>query len=254
MILAVNAGNTNVVFAMFDEEGQVVSREVLDADAVARRDRDLFQIPFQSAADIVVASVKYGVFDALADFCESEGILRPISIPEDVPFPIRVGVDNPRTVGVDRVLNAAAAEHLSGGPVAAVDFGTAVTVDFAADGVFLGGAILPGMRVQAKSLNHFTSKLPLVEVIGPGSAVARNTEAAISSGIFWGVVGAVKEVLARMEEDTGRRFEVFATGGDTRHFAHLVSPDCRVESDLTLLGILLAWKRERGIGEEDAGY
>ncbi len=238
-LLAVIAGNTNVAFGFFgagrmEWKSAVATGRFLSGTAGQA-------IPRLRGVDAVAfASVVDGAFEALAGYCESNGLPRPLRIPDEVPYPLGMAVRNPGTVGADRVLGAAAALDLAGGPAASVDFGTAVTVNAAWDGNFRGGAILPGRMTQAKALESFTSRLPAVGRIEPGPAIGLDTEEAISSGIVFGIAGAARELLMRFEREAGRKLAVFLTGGDGPVFAPLMPEECFLAPDLALKGVLLA--------------
>lgn len=165
---------------------------------------------------------------------------RTISNTDD--FPLSIRVEEPRRVGIDRLLNAVAVNELraSNRPAIIVDSGTATTVDVvSADGAFEGGAILPGLALSAKALHEYTALLPLVSVPELGQTtpepLGRNTRAAIRSGLFWGQLGAVKELI---ERQIGSDAEIFVTGGGGALLAeHL--PRSRFESHLPLQGLIL---------------
>ena len=195
-------------------------------------------------------------------------------------LPLKVAVARPDMVGVDRLLDAVAANRLRdpARPAVVVDVGTAITVDaLSADGVFLGGAILPGIAMSARALHEFTDMLPLVDVgqvgterradlpVGPWTQqklrptvggrqvgnlphgdltvppppVGRDTEAAMRSGLFWGAVGAVRELVARVAAEAGAQPQVFLTGGAGPAVADLLGPDAHHVPHLTLAGIAL---------------
>ena len=166
----------------------------------------------------------------------------PQTIVNTDDFPLSIRVDEPRRVGIDRLLNAVAVNELRSANHSAVivDSGTATTVDVvSADGAFEGGAILPGLALSAKALNEYTALLPLVSVPELGQAtpepIGRNTRAAIRSGLFWGQLGAVKELI---ERQVGSDTEIFVTGGGGALLAeHL--PRSRFEPHLPLQGLVL---------------
>jgi len=157
--------------------------------------------------------------------------------------PLSVQLPHPDRVGIDRLVNALAAERMRrpGHPAVVVDLGTAITVDaVSADGAFLGGAILLGLASTARALHRFTDMLPLldVETLAASEAIGKDTEAAMRAGIFWGTLGAIRELLHRQAELLGQQIEVFLTGGNAEAFAeHL--PHARHVPDLTLSGIAL---------------
>ncbi len=166
----------------------------------------------------------------------------PQTIANTDDFPLLVRVDEPRRVGIDRLLNAVAVNELrdENRPAVIVDSGTATTVDVvSADGAFEGGAILPGLALSAKALHEYTALLPLVSVPELGQAtpepLGRNTRAAIRSGLFWGQLGAVKELIDRQ---VGSDAAIFVTGGGGALLAeHL--PRARFEPHLPLQGLVL---------------
>ena len=165
-------------------------------------------------------------------------------------LPIEVRVEFPERVGLDRLAAAVAASAIRGaGPAIVVDAGTAITVDLvSSDGAFEGGVILPGFRLTAQALSAGTNQLPLARFTGddqPPPVLGKNTEGAIKSGLFWGAVGAVREVIERMSAGLSQQPHVFVTGGDLRHLAPLVSPHSQFVPNMVLSGIASA-AGERG--------
>ncbi len=166
-------------------------------------------------------------------------------------LPLRVEVPRPDMVGVDRLLDAVAANAMRDPdrPAVIVDVGTAVTVDLVGrDGAFRGGAILPGITMAAWALHELTDLLPQIdagELTSPPDALGADTEAAMRSGLFWGAVGAVRELVARLGDEAGGRAQVFLTGGAGPAVAGLLGPEAVHVPHLTLGGIALsAWARE----------
>lgn len=159
-----------------------------------------------------------------------------------VSLPVRLEVDEPRTVGADRIVNTLAAREFYARDTIVVDLGTATTYDcITADGVFQGGVIAPGVSAGLEWLAARTAKLPAVEFAPPARVVGTRTEACIQSGIFYGVVDALDGMVHRIRAEWGRAEAlVVATGG----YARLVGPQCRtvekVEPWLTLYGLALA--------------
>lgn len=165
-------------------------------------------------------------------------------------LPLEVRLERPDMVGIDRLVDAVAVNRLrqSGRPAVIVDVGTAITVDLvSADGSFLGGAILPGIQMSAQALHDYTDLLPLVdaaELALPPPALGMTTESAMRSGLFWGAVGAIRELTEQLWKDaTSGRAEppqIFLTGGAGVSVAELLGPDARYLPNLTLAGIALA--------------
>jgi len=175
-------------------------------------------------------------------------------------LPIHVELPRPEQVGIDRLLGALAANHLRtpGRAAVVVDVGTAITVELvSAEGAFRGGAILPGVAMSARALHEFTDLLPLVDVrslVPSPPAIGTSTESAITSGLFWGAVGAIRELIRQVASaaalakpaahppgDGGATAaDVFVTGGDGAALAGLLDSSARYVSELTLAGIALA--------------
>jgi type III pantothenate kinase len=161
-------------------------------------------------------------------------------------LPLEVRLAEPEMVGIDRLVNAVAVNRLRepGRAAVIVDVGTAITVDLVlADGAFLGGAIFPGPEMAARAMHERTDLLPLVDV-GELSdrppALGTSTEAAMRSGLFWGTVGAIRELIEKLGKEAGDRPQVFLTGGAAASVAELLGHDAQYVPHLTLAGIALA--------------
>ena len=162
-------------------------------------------------------------------------------------LPLAVDVARPDLVGIDRLANAVAVNRLRDRkrPALVVDFGSAITVDLvSAQGAFAGGAIAPGIAMAARALDAFTDLLPLVEVTEPPPVLGKSTLAAVSSGLYWGTVGAVRELARRLGDDDT---QVFLTGGDAPEFVAILAEERehapQFVPHLTLAGIALAVPR-----------
>lgn len=205
-----------------------------------------------------LASVNRPAATRLVDWIRTHCPEDPILLLAATDVPISVDVAAPDRVGIDRLLDAVAAnaQRRFDRPAVVVDAGSAITVDYVtSDGTFRGGAILPGTRMAARALNHFTDLLPLVEVpesleeLHHLSAVGRSTEEAIRSGLFHGTLGAIRELITTMSDTSP---DVFLTGGTGRIAAELLGESSHYDPDLTLAGIVLTvraiWS-DRGGGE-----
>ncbi len=173
-------------------------------------------------------------------------------------LPLDVRLERPDMVGIDRLVDAVAVNRLRrpGRPAVIVDVGTAITVDLvSADGAFLGGAILPGLEMSARALNEKTDLLPLLDITefsDPPPALGTSTEAAMRSGLFWGTVGAIRQLVEQLIRQKGTdnllRSEpvpkIFLTGGAAATVAELLAPDAQYVPHLTLAGIALAAVRQ----------
>jgi type III pantothenate kinase len=155
-------------------------------------------------------------------------------------------MDNPREVGADRVVDAAAAHYLYDGPLIIVDLGTATTFDVVSEkGDYMGGAIAPGMIAAAEAMFHKAAMLPRVELIRPESTIGTNTIDAMKSGIVFGYVGLIEGMVARIQRELGTRSRVIATGGLAKLIAGETKVIDEVNPDLTLIGLKLIYDLNR---------
>jgi len=155
-------------------------------------------------------------------------------------------MDNPREVGADRIVNAAAAHHLYGGPVIVTDLGTATSFDTVSkEGDYLGGAIAPGITSAAEALFTKAAMLPRVELVRPKRAIGTNTITAMQSGIVFGYVALIEGLVARIQKELKEKAKVIATGG----YASLIAKETKVfdevNPDLTLIGLRLIYEMNK---------
>jgi len=249
MLLALDIGNTNVTVGLFRGRRLVRSWR-LSTDA--RRTADEHEAalravlgPASRRVDVcAIASVVPAVEDAFAAAAARLVRRPPVLIDSDSPFGFRIGYRPPSDVGADRLVNAAAAMKRFGAPVIVADFGTAVTLDVLdRRGVYLGGAIAPGLDLAAEALARRTAKLPRATLHRPAEAIGRTTLDSLRSGIVFGTAALVDGLLERMFRELGERPPVVATGGA----AGIVAPHCRhiraSVPDLTLEGIRIVGER-----------
>ncbi len=244
-IVVIDAGNTKVALARW------VEGDVFDVRRVPRTDTEAIIAALEEVRShcenatrqaIVIASVVPPVTEMLRAYIEDKLNLRLFIVGENTPLPMEVSVREPAAVGVDRVCSAAAAYSRTGHACAVVDVGSAVTIDVVNDdGVFRGGAIFPGLKMQAQSLADHTAGLPLVEPNAPASAVGRDTAEAIRSGVCFGLVGAIRNIVERVATEDNAWPRVIVTGGGSDILRdQLDFVDCLVP-DLCLMGIGLSY-------------
>jgi type III pantothenate kinase len=246
MLLAIDVGNTNSVFALWD------GRTFLGTWRMAtevQRTADEYYVWLRSL-------MRFGAFDMPVT-----GVIMSSTVPHAVPNlrllsdryfgcrPLVVGsrdcrlpapprVDQGTQVGPDRLVNAAGAYDRHGGDLIVVDFGTATTFDVVdADGAYIGGVIAPGVNLSLQALHMAAAALPQVEVARPPRVVGTNTIDCMRSGIFWGYVGLVREVCARIRAERDRPMRVIGTGGLAPLFGTGDVLFDRVEEDLTMHGL-----------------
>jgi type III pantothenate kinase len=155
-------------------------------------------------------------------------------------------MDNPREVGADRIVNAAAAHHLYGGPLIITDLGTATTFDTVSrEGDYIGGVIAPGIKTAAEALFMRAAMLPRVELIRPKQAIGTNTTSAMQSGLIFGYVGLIEGIVARIQQELGGKAKVVATGGYAELIARETAVFDTVATDLTLIGLRLIYQMNK---------
>ena len=262
MILVFDVGNTETTVGLYD--GSTLDahwREMTDVnrtpDEVALQLRALLAAAgrrLERVSGVAIGSVVPSMTGTLAEACASLTGLDPVEVDARSPLPIRLDVEEPLTVGADRILNTLAASRLFGVDTIVVDLGTATTFDcITAAGVFLGGVIAPGVRTSAETLFRRTSKLPATELVAPERVIGRRTEECIRAGVVYGnaesIDGIVRRIKAAWPADdvagSGDRANgaaplVVATGGLARTFREHSREIDRVEPHLTLEGLRLA--------------
>ena len=248
MALAViDIGNSSLHLGVWSDKGVIDARRV-DANDWTGLANALAGLRSNSHdAELVAAVIACVVPDALDPAEETvKRVLEldALTIGHHIPLPMALAVDRPESVGVDRVCAAAAAFERVPGFCAVIDFGTAVTIDLVDDaGVFQGGAILPGPRLQALALGTHAAALPVVAARFPEQPVGKDTTQAIRSGICYGLVGAVRGLVERFATQLNQWPYVIATGGDVEMMAeHCDFIDAAV-TDLCLQGVGLAYVR-----------
>lgn len=246
-LLAVNVGNSRVAFGIF-QDGLLSQGEQHTLGPDRTKLTEVSQVWGEMTIDqggpAVLASVNPEVAELVRLALIADVGLDVLSVGQDVPLPMKIDLPGPEKVGVDRILNAAAAYERIKAPVAVIDAGTAITIDFvSADGVFQGGAILPGFRLSTRILHEGTALLPLVELTKPEQAIGLDTAGAISVGIFFGALGAIREIIERYATDLSAWPTTIITGGD----GQLIRSECdfiqAYVPELTLLGIELAYRK-----------
>ena len=170
----------------------------------------------------------------------------PLTVTAGVKTGLQISYDNPRDVGADRIVDAVAAIELYGQPTIIVDFGTATVFDAVSrDGVYLGGAISPGMNVAAEALYLNTSQLRRVELVAPDSAIGQNTTEALQSGLVLGSAGLVTGMVARFKKELGEDAKVVGTGGLADTMARVANVFDAINPDLTLIGLRLIYGKNQ---------
>ena len=256
MLLAIDSGNTNTVFAIFKDDGTIAgqwrasSGTDRTADEIGVWLNQLMTLAGLDRADVtraIMASVVPATLFNLKTLCRTYFDADPLIIGEEgVTLGLEVRVDQPAEVGADRLVNAVAAHERYGGPLIVVDFGTATTFDVIdGDGHYRGGVIAPGINLSLEALHRAAAKLPRAAVVRPPSVIGKGTMSAMQSGIYWGYVGLIEGLVARIGDEFGEKMNVIATGGLAPLFADATPVIKGADPDLTLRGLYLIDKMNR---------
>jgi type III pantothenate kinase len=253
MLLAIDSGNTNIVFALFDgEELRGEWRSSTDTGRTA----DEFGVWLtqlmtmagidRSAVDAcIIASVVPTMTFALKLLCRRYFGKEALVVGEaGVAIGINVLLDHPEELGADRLVDAVAAHKFYPGPLIVIDFGTATTFNVVdTDGNYHGGAIAPGINLSLEALHAAAAKLPRVSIERPNSVIGKGTVSAMRSGIYWGYVGLIEGLVRRIAAEFGEKMTVVATGGLAPLFGEATEVIDHLRPDLTLRGLLEIYRR-----------
>ena len=249
MILAVDIGNTNTCFALYDDseclgQWRLSTNRLRTADEftlwlenfLTRLGLDVSQVD-SSIVACVVPSCRFAILTALENMLGDEPLLITAKLMNEVG--VEVKTDNPKEVGADRLINAFAAWLPCKMPVIVLDFGTATTFDVADEnGAYIGGIIAPGINLSLEALHHAAAKLPSVEIKNPAKVIGTNTETAMQSGIYFGYLGMIERIIEEIHAELG--------GSKPKVLAPLFAKNSdlidELDSDLTMRGLHLVAK------------
>ncbi len=250
MLLAIDIGNTNITIGMFKDDKLKATWRI--ATGIHRMTDEyavtLLNLLRQQGLDVpnvtkvAICSVVPPLTAVFEELCQKYFNVVPLVVRAGVKTGVRIRLDNPSEVGPDRIVDAAAAYNLYGGPIIIVDMGTATAFDTVSkEGDYLGGALAPGMSMAAESLFTRTAMLPRVGLTRPEHAIGTNTITAMQSGLVFGYVGLIEGIIARILQELGEKAKVVATGG----YAELIAKETKVinavNTDLTLIGLRLIY-------------
>jgi len=259
-LLAIDIGNTNVSFGVFDyaagdasagelaQHWRIGTHREQTSDEVALTMTGLFAQAGRSVSevtDVIIASVVPPLLPIFERVSTKLFDRPPLVVGPGIRTGMPVRYENPREVGADRIVNAVAAYEMFGGPVIAVDFGTATTFDcVSAQGEYLGGVIFPGIHTSMEALFERASMLHRVELARPKSVIGKTTTGALQSGLLYGFAGLVDSMVERIRSELGEA-RVVATGG----LAHRIGGESQaietVEPFLTLEGLRIIFEKNR---------
>jgi len=251
-LLVVDLGNTNLVLGVYRGEELINSWRL--ATARERTADEYGILARQLVGDAIhnnlegaiVASVVPPLNSAMTFMVRKYFGIEPLFVEPGVKTGIAIHVDNPAEVGADRIVNCAAAHDKYGGPTVIVDFGTATTFDVVtANAEFVGGVIAPGLNISAEALFARAARLPRVDIRRPDHVIGTNTVVNMQSGIYFGYLGLVDGILARIRNEVPNLKRVVATGGLATLFAEDSEHIDEVDPELTMKGLKIIYDRNR---------
>lgn len=253
MLLAIDAGNTNIVFALHDENKIIHKWRISSADS---RTADEYMVWLSQLLNFekldasvingaIIATVVPQTLFPLQLLCRRYFKCEALVVgSENVDLNVKIKLPNPAEVGADRLVNAVAAHKRYGGPMVIIDFGTATTFDVIDDnGDYHGGVIAPGVNLSVEALSMAAAKLPRVAVEKPEKVIGNSTISAIQSGIFYGYLSMIEGMVERITNEYGGPMKILATGGLAPLFNEASSIIEYVDQELTTYGLFEIYTR-----------
>lgn len=255
MLLAIDIGNTNIVFGVIEEKN-IIDYWRINSDTYKTADeygillREALKsanIGIKDIDNAIVSSVVPPLTPVLKRMIKRYFKIDALTVDENTRTGLKICYENPKEVGADRIVNAVAAYTIYDGPVIIVDFGTAITFcAVSRESEYLGGVIAPGIIISLEALSQKAAKLPRVLLEPPKSVIGRNTITSIQSGIIYGYAGLVDELVDRIKREMEGEPYVIATGG----LAEMIAPQTRsikeINPMLTLEGLRIVFEMNRG--------
>ena len=246
MLLAVDCGNTNTVFSIWDGARFISNWRIATSH---KRTADQYYVWLttllklgsieNNIEEMVISSTVPRVVFNLRVLGDKYFGTRPLVVGKsDCKLPVAVRVDEGTAVGPDRLVNTVAGFNLFGGDLIVVDFGTATTFDVVdTDGAYIGGVIAPGVNLSLEALHKDAAALPHVDISKSQNVIGTNTVACMQSGVFWGYVGLIREICVKIKSERNRPMKVISTGGMAPLFQQSVRLFDHFEEDLTMHGL-----------------
>jgi type III pantothenate kinase len=255
MLLAIDAGNTNIVFAVCDGEKIVcewraVTKTTRTADEYAVLLKPLFELhglKFDDIDGAIIATVVPAALFDLRQLCRRYLNIDSVVVGDpSVDLGLKVVMNRPEAVGADRLVNAVAAHTTYPGALIVVDFGTATTFDIVgAGGDYEGGVIAPGINLSAEALHKAAAMLPRVAIARTQAVIGKDTVPAMQSGMYWGYIAMIEGLVVRIKAEYGQPMTVIATGGLGRVFYRQTPAIDHYDPDLTIRGLVQTFARNK---------
>ncbi len=254
MLLAIDVGNTNTVFALF--EGDALkhfwrcktegSRSADEYAVFLNQLFDLVTVSWDDIHDVVISSVVPDTNFNINRLCEKYIQVSPFFVDAQSVRGITIDLDQPKEIGADRLVNAVAVKAEYSLPAVVIDFGTATTFDVIDEGgVYRGGVIAPGVRLSIEALSNRAAKLPQINIEMPDNVIGKSTQSAMQSGMYWGYIGVIDTVIARIKDKLKKDITVIATGGLAPLYAQSTQSIDVVDENLIFKGLLEIYKNKK---------
>ncbi len=253
MLLAIDVGNTNTVFAVISENEimhswRCATENTRSGDQYAvflNQLFDLHNLKWSDISDVIVSSVVPDTNFHISKFCQNYIKCEAIFVsPKNAD--ISIDLDQPQEIGADRLVNAAAIINNYPRPAIVIDFGTATTFDVIdADNVYRGGVIAPGIRLSMEALTSRAARLPNINIAKPDKAIGKNTQNAMQSGIYWGYIGLIEKIISLIQSELSGDVKVIATGGLAPLYACNTQVIDETDENLIFKGLLEIYKKIR---------
>lgn len=254
MILTIDAGNTNITCGVFKEDELIATFRLTTkmprtSDEYAMIISSLLEqngIKQSDIEDAIICSVVPNIMHSLEGAFIKYFNINPIIVEAGIKTGIKIVTPNPQQIGADRIVDAVAAYEIYGGPVLAIDFGTATTYDYIDEtGAFRGGVTAPGIRISAKALWQDAAKLPEIEIKKPDNILGKDTITSMQSGLVFGQIGQTEYIIRKVKEQMDvENMKVIVTGGLGRIIASETDSIDVYDPNLTLKGIHLVYKKQ----------
>ena len=256
MLLAIEQGNTNTVFAVHDGTNWLSQwRSATDPSRTAdeygvwlSQFLQMRELTLKDLHACIISSVVPQSIFHLHNLSRRYLHTEPLVIGENAVLGVEIRIDKPSEAGADRLVNAVGAHAAYPGPLIVVDSGTATNFDvIAADGAFEGGVIAPGINLSMQALHQAAARLPRVAIQRPKCVIGRDTVTAMQSGVFWGYMALIEGMIDRIRGEYGAEMTVVATGGVASLFEGSTDKIDIFDPDVTIRGMLEVWRRNQGI-------
>lgn len=254
MLLAIDIGNTNIVFGIFEEKKLIRSWKVKTernktCDEYGITLLSLLSLSGPKKSEIkstILCSVVPPLTPVFQDLSRSLFGINPLVVGPGLKTGMAILYENPLEVGADRVVGAIAAYEKYGGPCIVVDFGTATTFDaVSSKGEYLGGSIAPGIQISAEALYIKTAKLPRIEIKKPKEAIGRTTVASMQSGLYFGYIGLISNIIEEIKKELSGEAVVISTGGFAAQIGKKIKSINFQEPNLTMDGLRILYERNK---------